>query len=250
MTVGENGPPQRGSWWFSKCLCLDSVLHLSFHVGVWETMVLLGITVYCEAWTVSECCVTLRQSHGGIISSADSLAVLFLMPHPLASPGTVFCRGLAWFTEKRSSAGTQAFPFLPKRLFCRSKAAPWRCISRIYGPAESVWERYSVHWGWWWWRGRWDRGREAFDAFRKEHRWGFRCVSLVSPQPFVSKASWLELAYWGTNQNEMLLAFVTCKANRSIEPEKLGQRRDSLVKMKEQCSVGSPVSTMLLRRSD
>lgn len=92
----------------------------------------------CEAWTVSERCVTPRQGHGGTISSADSLAVLFLMPHPLASPGTVFCRGLAWFTEKKSSAGTLAFPFLPKRLFCRIKAAPWRCISRIYAPAESV----------------------------------------------------------------------------------------------------------------
>lgn len=39
-----------------------------------------------------------------------------------------------------------------------------------------------------------ETGREAFDAFRKEHQWGFGCVSLASPQPFVSKAR-LELAY-------------------------------------------------------
>lgn len=45
----------------------------------------------CEAWIVSECCGTPRQGHGGTISSAESVVVLFLIPHLLASPRTVFC---------------------------------------------------------------------------------------------------------------------------------------------------------------
>ena len=32
-TTGENGPPQRGPWWFSGCLCLHLVLDLSFPCG-------------------------------------------------------------------------------------------------------------------------------------------------------------------------------------------------------------------------
>lgn len=185
VTVGENGPPQRGPWWFSGCLYLDSGLDLSFpHWGLGNHGVACRVVVgrrhcACEAWTVSERCVTPRQSHGGTISSAESLAVLFLIPHLLASPRTVFCQGLAWFTEKRSSAGTQAFPFLPKRLFCRSKAAPWRCISLIYALAESVWERYFLHWGGWWWRGRWDRER-SIRCFQKGTPVGlWMCVTCV-----------------------------------------------------------------------
>lgn len=125
---------------FSRCLCLDSVLDLSF--PCWESgkprRRLQGFVGrrhrVCEAWIVSECCVTPRQGHGGTISSVESVAVLFLMPYLLTSPRTVFCQELAWGNlvsvhRKEVFSRHVGFPLPPKRLFCQSKAAPWRCLS-------------------------------------------------------------------------------------------------------------------------